>query len=129
MSIFALAGAFEDIVHALAIIESNERIAQIGDGGRAFGLLQQHPSFFAEYYGRSLLFPSSVSHTWEEAEVVAAATYFGRYIEILGQDGAVSAYNTGVKAFNDGQRNEVYIARWGNAFQDVRSGNHKCRIS
>jgi len=69
-----------------------------------------------------------VIHTISECQIVATASYLERYVEIFGLDGAVSAYQTGVTAYNDGQRNNVYVAKWGNAYQDVRSGNHHCKL-
>ena len=129
MNIFSIAGVFEDQVHALAIIESNEDPHAWGDGDRAVGILQQHPAFFAQYYGHAKAFPGSASHTVTQAEIVAAATFFAQWIDNIKQDGTVSAYNTGITAYFKGVRNDDYVARWGKAFQDVRSGNHKCRLT
>ncbi|MFZ1975785.1 MAG: transglycosylase SLT domain-containing protein [Candidatus Acidiferrales bacterium] len=108
---YSLAGAHADVVHALAIIESNESVSAIGDGGRAFGLLQQHPSFFKEYYGRAVAFPQSVEHTWPEAQIVAAASFF-EMNEQMGLDLIVQAYNLGVEAVRNGQRNPAYLSQF-----------------
>jgi hypothetical protein len=61
---YSVAGRWADVVHALALGESNENPAAVGDGGRAFGILQQHPAFFKEYYGIC----ATVSSVWNLVE-------------------------------------------------------------
>ena len=129
MSVFNLAGVYSDMVHALAIIESDEDPHAVGDGEQAYGLLQQHPAFFQEHYGRTKAFPAEVAHSWADAEVVAAASFFDLWMETLGLDATVMAYNTGVTAYYSGVRNEDYLARFGAAYQVVRSGTHKCKLA
>jgi soluble lytic murein transglycosylase-like protein len=125
---YSKAGAHAEIVHALAIIESGENPALVGDGGQAYGLLQQHPGFFKQFYGRAIAFPASVTHTWVEAEIVAAASFFELYLGILGLDLAIQSYNLGVSAVQKGQRNPDYLSRFTAAYQLVRSGNHTCPV-
>lgn len=127
--IFTLAKHWADVIHALAIIESKENPAAIGDGGRAFGLAQQHPAFFAENYGLSHEFPSDVGHTWSQAQIVAAASFFEVW-EHFGLDILVMAYNQGLTAVTkNGVRAPEYLARFSAAYQLVRSGNHKCALA
>ena len=121
---YSIAGHWADAVHAIAIIESGETPTPIGDGGRAFGLLQTHPALFAEYYGRlPHLFSPSPSDTWPEAEIKCCATFFevntaaGMLFDLI-----VQAWNEGVQAILDGQRNETYLARFTTAYQRVRGG-------
>ena len=73
------AGSYALHVQALAQIESGEDVGQIGDGGRAFGILQQHPSFFLQWC-RDV----SVADTWWQAQINAAAAFLEHYVPILG---------------------------------------------
>lgn len=124
---FAIAGDHADIVHSLAIIESNENPAAVGDGGRAFGLLQQHPAFFTEFY----MAVPDVADDWPTAQIRAATEFFDKWLDRLGLDLAVQAYNRGIEAIKRGQRNPEYLARFSNAYQHVRSGAHKnlCKVA
>lgn len=117
---YSIAANWADVVHAIAIIESNENPAQTGDGGRAFGVMQQHPAFFQEYYGRCKDFPASVTDTWVEAQIKAAASFFELW-EHLGLDLCVMAYNLGINAVMNGARNPGYLARFSDALNRVRA--------
>ena len=116
MSDYSLAGPWADHVHALAIIESNETSNLVGDGGRAFGILQQHPAFISQWY-RNI----DVSDTWDRAQIKAAASFLQHQVNAIGLDAAITAYNVGRAAYDGGVRNEAYLARWGEAFQKVRA--------
>lgn len=115
---YLIAGKWADEVHALAIIESGESPMVSGDGGRAFGILQQHPSFFLAWYGRAT---PSVSDTWSQAFVKAAATFFDHYAtEPL--DLVVQAYNQGETAvFKQGVRAPEYLAKFTMALTKIRT--------
>ena len=109
---YAVAGDFFIIVHALAIVESNENANLIGDDdGLAFGLLQQHPAFFFEFYGHGS-FPAADLDSWATAQMKAAASYLEKWLDLLGLDGAVTAYNVGVAAYQGGERNANYLGRF-----------------
>ena len=110
---YSLAGKMADYVHAISIIESQEKEMTVGDGGEAFGLDQQHPAFFVQNYGRmAKTYPQSVHHTWLEAFIVAAASFFAFNLEIMRYqlDDVVRAYNQG----------ETMALRW--RFIDPKSG-------
>lgn len=110
---YALALEFAGYVHAHFIIEGNENLLAVGDGGCALGPGQMHPSFFAQYYGHATRFSVSVSDTWERAWVKTAAAFYDRNLTMLGSlDLTVQAYQEGVQAVLNGARNPEYLARW-----------------
>jgi soluble lytic murein transglycosylase-like protein len=119
---YSPAGRWAQFVRALAIVESNENPNQTGDAGRAFGLLQQHPGFFSDYYGR-YGFPASVGDTWITAQIKAAAAFLERWVDELGLDLTIQAYNLGVTDVRDGLRNPAYLQRFTEALNKVRAAN------
>ena len=118
---YAAAGQYAQWVRALAIIESNEQSGKIGDGGRAFGLLQQHPAFVTGYLLPVDEFAVAVDDDWDTAQIKAAARFFMVW-EHLGLDLAVQAYNKGAMAVIKGERNPEYLQRFHDALNKVRGG-------
>jgi len=121
---YSMAGPLHLVVRAHAIVESNETPTAIGDGGMAFGILQIHPGFFHDYYGRTPEFPASNSDTWIEAEIKAVATYHHvhRFLtsSVDHQHLLVQAYNQGFAGvFTQGIRAPGYLARWLAAYQKI----------
>lgn len=117
---YALADRYANYVHALAITETNECPTMTGDGGRAFGILQQHPAFFAEYYRPIGEFKAEVSDTWIDAEIKACACFWSMW-EHRGVDLVVQAYNQGITAVMvDGVRAPEYLAKFTEALNKVR---------
>ena len=102
---YTAGGRWQDVIHALAIIESNENPAATGDGGQAFGLIQQHPAFFAANYGRvsglwnrmvgRALYPASTSDTWVTAQIKAAASFLEAN-KALNRTLLIESYHQGV---------------------------------
>lgn len=115
---YSSAGPWAEHVRALAVIESGEDVGRIGDGGRAFGLLQQHPAFVMQWY-RSV----DVTDTWWNAQIKAAAAFLAHYVNAIGLDLTIQAYNRGVAAIENGERNADYLARWTDAYQRIRGGS------
>ena len=113
------AGEFADIVHALAIVESDENPQALGDGGRAFGILQQHPAFILDYYMKGP-FPHLQSDTWVDVQIKCAANFFYFWIETLGLDLAVEGYNLGIGAVKQGKRNVAYLGKFTTALNKVK---------
>jgi hypothetical protein len=114
------AGKWAMQVRALAMGESNESPYMFGDGGCAFGLLQQHPSFFIEYYDTDA-FPASVTDTWWQAQIKAAAAFLETWESKLGLDLAVQSYNQGVVAVTkNGVRAPEYLARFTANFNKLK---------
>ena len=116
---YTIAGRWAEHVHAFAIIESNETDNQIGDGGRAFGILQQHPAFVLQWY-RDI----DVTDTWVTAQIKAARNFLDHYVSIFGLDLTVMAYNLGVSAIGRGERNQDYLNRWTEAFNRVKGAQN-----
>jgi hypothetical protein len=128
---YSTAHEFADAVRALAITESAENPYREGDGGRAFGLLQMHPSTFIRYYRShgpltSLArFNPGTGDTWTEGQIKACATYlFLRGYDRETQeerDLIVQAWNLGEHAvFEERQRNPEYLARFVAALDRIR---------
>lgn len=115
---YSSAGPWTEHVRALAVIESGEDIGKIGDGGRAFGLLQQHPAFFVEWYKKP-----DVTDTWWNAQIKAAAAFLGYFYLSMGLDQTIQAYNLGVTAVQSGERNPEYLRKWSDAYQRIRGGS------
>lgn len=120
---YQLAGRYADFVRALAIVETGEKPTMTGDGGRAFGILQQHPAMFSEYYRPAGEFKASVSDTWIDAEIKAAACFWSMW-EHMGVDWAVTAYNQGPTAVKNGVRAPEYLARFTAALNKIRGEKH-----
>lgn len=118
---YSVAGEYAQWVRALAIVESNEQPGKIGDGGRAFGILQQHPAFFAEYGLTVDEFAIKLSDDWNTAQIKAAARFFLVW-EHLGLDKIVQAYNKGPTAIINGDRALDYLQRFHNALNSIRGG-------
>lgn len=110
---YAAAGQWAKAVQALAIIESNETPAAIGDGGQAFGILQQHPAFFIHWY------KPVVDDQWPTAQIKAAAAFLDYAVGRFGIDGAIQAYNKGIAGYKNGERNENYLTRWMQAYAQL----------
>lgn len=127
---YSIAGRWADVVHALAIVESSENPSAIGDHGRAFGLLQQHPAFFYQYYGKVAAFRAEVSDTWIVAQIKCAASFFELY-DHLGFDLVVQAYNQGVAVFSRPEvRAPEYLEKFTAALNRVRGlNNAKAELS
>jgi hypothetical protein len=114
-----------DEVRAFAMIESGEREHQLGDGGRAFGLLQMHPATFRRYYGMQMRFAPHVADTWTKAYIKACAAFLSmrgwRNASQAERDLIVQAWNLGEKAvFAEGRRNPEYLTRWLEAYDKVK---------
>lgn len=106
---YSPAGGWALHVRALAIIESNEDVGQLGDGGQAFCLLQQHPAFFVQWYSPF----ADVADTIWAAQIKAAAAFLAHYVPTIGIDLTIQAYNLGVAAVMErGKRNQDYLDRW-----------------
>ena len=117
---YELAGEFAEVVHALALVESTG-YPNIGysDGGQAFGILGQHPSFFVEWYGRGS-FSQSTKDEWWNASIKAAASFFEHY-DYMDRDLVIMAYNAGMGAILEGERDDGYLAKYNTALQKVRA--------
>jgi len=110
---YSSAGRWAQVVRALAMGESNEDVGLMGDGGRAFGILQQHSAFFVEWYGRyPQIYPIDVADTVWVAQIKAAASFLEHYVPAMGLDLAVESYNQGVEAIRSGKRVPDYLARF-----------------
>lgn len=117
---YAIAGEYAQWVRALAIVESNEHPAMVGDDGQAEDILQMHPATFAQYY----VGVANLEDTWTEAQIRACANFFAK-CEYLDQnpdspDLRVQAWNLGVHAVLAGSRNQGYLAKFTQALFRVR---------
>jgi hypothetical protein len=121
---YSIAGRWALHVEALAIVESGgSPMVGYSDGGRARGLLGQHPSFFVEWYGRyPEIYPAEVTDEWWTADIKAAASFLEHYSS-FGLDQEIQMYNLGVVAVVKGARNPEYLARWSAAYQKLRAAN------
>jgi hypothetical protein len=120
---YNVAGKWANHVRALAIIESQEDDEAIGDGGRAFGLLQMHPARFVEEVGTFPKFPLREDDDWTTAQIKAAACYFER-MQHQELQKVVEAWNLGtVAVFAHGLRNRPYFNRWEEAYSAVEEEN------
>jgi hypothetical protein len=109
---YSAAGEWAHHVRALAMVESNEDETAIGDGGRAFGLLQMHPGRFLDESHTTKQFRVTPGDTWTLAQIKAAASYF-EVMRPVAIELTVIAWNLGRAAvFLDGERNEPYFAKW-----------------
>ena len=109
---YSIAGKWAQIVRALAMTETNEQPRMIGDGGKAFGILQDHPPFMAEYYRTESPYPAEASDDWIVAEIKAAATFLQEN-DYEPLDLCVQAYNQGETAvFDKGVRAPEYLAKF-----------------
>ena len=116
---------FADEVRAFAIVESAENESKIGDGGRAFGLLQMHPATFKRYYGAQMRFAQTVGDTWTQGQIKACAAFLLAHSwRSAGQAERaliVQAWNLGeTGVFVQGRRNADYLARWLAAYDQVK---------
>jgi len=111
---FKLARQWSKVVQALSQGDEDASgdIGAIGDDGRAFGILQEHPAFFLAYYGRST-FPPDVRDTWTQAFIKAAAAFFEVNTLDHDLDLVVQAFNKGGAAvFINGVRAPEYLAKF-----------------
>jgi hypothetical protein len=111
---YGVAGRWKDVIRALVEGDENPSgdIVAVGDGGRAFGILQEHPSFFWQFYGRNG-FDADVKDTWTVAFIKAAASFFEHYCREYELDLMVQAYNQGARAvFIQGMRAPGYLAKF-----------------
>jgi hypothetical protein len=116
---YSAARQWQKHVRALAMVESGENETAIGDGGRAFGLLQIHPSRFQTEARRSGPFEITVNDTWTNAQIKACAAYFDRMLHAE-LELVVMAWNLGTEAvFGDGERAETYYKDWLGYFTSV----------
>lgn len=112
---YQVAGEFADHVHALALIESNENPAAIGDDGRAFGILQTHPDFYDDWCC------AQIGDDWPTAQIRAVGRFLASYEPIIGLDLAVQAFHLGVDAVRrQGKRDAQYLVRFSEALQKIR---------
>jgi hypothetical protein len=119
---YSKAGPWAQHVRALAIVESGENEHKLGDGGRAYGLLQMHPGRFNEESQLRREFALTPADTWTSAQIKAAASYFedmkGSPLELT-----VMAWNLGrAGVFLDGRRNPDYWRAWQAAFERIAAG-------
>lgn len=114
---YSAAGKWAQHVRALAVVESNEDEVLRGDNGKAFGLLQCHPPFIAQYYRP----PHGSDDTWTQAQIRAVAAYFADRCGLHGwpEEDAVQAYNAGVGAFEQGTRAPRYLTKWKAAMKGI----------
>jgi hypothetical protein len=130
----AIAGDMADYVHALALTEHFGHtltpdciygLCRFGsdDAGKAFGLLQQHLPFINTWY-RAEGPPYGVADEDDvpTGQIKAAARFLKAFIPLLGLDGAVQSYQTGIAAYRVGQRNQAYLDKFTAALMRVRSG-------
>ncbi len=132
---YTAAGRWQDVVRALATIESGENPgAPLGDSGQAFGILQQHPTFFKENYGRILvgvvmrvwhgmtgrvpLYPVSNTDTLTTAEIKAAASFMEAN-KALNRTLLIESYHQGVIGA-ERQPDPTYFTRWATAFAKLK---------
>jgi hypothetical protein len=130
----SIAGRWADQVHALILTEHWGHVVEpaclwrcpfgSNDGGRAFGILQQHPDFFRDYYRESggaplAKFLASVDDTWTVAQIKAAATFL-ELNDTLPLDLEVQAYNQGLQAVRNGVRAPVYLDRFNQNLAKLR---------
>ena len=104
---YTIAQHWSVVVRAIAMTESNESETGLGDGGQAYGLLQQHPAFFIHYYK-----DVGLHDTWTDAYIKACAAYLSYAVPRLTLAGAIQAYNLGVAAYKNGNRNLPYWDRF-----------------
>lgn len=125
---YTLATEYADVVRAIFMIESNEDLMAVGDGGRALGPGQQHPAFFKQYYGCHKDYPASVADTWADAWVKATAAYFATWSGTIELDLLVQGYNKGLDGvLRDGQRAPDYLRRFTDALNKIHAeANKKC---
>ena len=118
---YSHAGKWAYHVRALAIVESQENEREMGDGGRAFGLLQMHADRFLQESNRFPQFKVQVGDTVTVAQIKAAACWFQRMMA-ESQPLVVMAWNLGEFAvFAEGKRNQEYYDRWKAAYDQARS--------
>lgn len=118
---YELAGPeYADIVHALAIVESNEDPNATGDGGQARGLLQIHPSRFRDVYGCSAAFLADLTDTWIQADIRACAAYLDKWAQVP-LDLRVQGWRLGINGvLGNGQRDPAYLQRFNDALNKVK---------
>lgn len=117
---YTLAGEYAETVHALALVESTgSPMIGYSDGGQAFGILGQHPSFFVEWYGRGS-FLANTKDEWWNASIKAAASFFEHYAS-MDRDLVVMAYHSGMGFVESGQRDEPYLAKFNAALNRVKA--------
>jgi hypothetical protein len=129
---YTAAVEFADVVRAFAIIESDEDPNKLGDGGRAYGLLQMHPATFKRYYGAQMRFAPNNRDSWTEAQIKACAAFLSAHAwRSAGQherDLIVQAWNLGEAAvFLEKRRNPDYLARWLQAYDGLTTGNNSLK--
>ncbi len=112
---YSLAGKWDSVVRALAIIESSEDPLKWGDGHQALGLLQQHPAHFLQFGAIALRHHEITVHTtWEEAWIVCCAAFLDEMErEHMPLEHAIWAHNLGVEAVKvEGKTDPVYWAKY-----------------
>jgi len=131
-SIYKLAGEFADVVRAHAIVESGENPeASYGDGGRAFGILQQHMAFVKDYIRFADIKPSD---TVSEGQVKIAAAFYNmhrdEYYDRDRRDLLIQSYNKGyVGVFGvDRLRAPKYLADWHEAMNQIKAKNNTTKV-
>src|SRR5579885_3909127 len=119
---YEIAQEYADIVRATFMVESGENPDWAeGDGGQAWGMGQQHPAWFKDYYGRSTRFPASVADTWTEAQIKAIASYYDVW-EAIPRDLLIQAYRLGLDAvLKEGKRDPDRLAKIYAALNKIRA--------
>jgi hypothetical protein len=124
---YVAAGRWQNHVRALSV--ANEDPDQVidpqgnNDGGRAFGLLQEHPAFFRQYYGAGG-FPALTSDTWTVAYIKAAAAFFQTWEYAYPLALVVQAFNQGADAvFVKHKTAPEYLEKWQAEFARLTCAN------
>jgi len=113
------AGAWANHVRALAIIESGEDPAALGDDGQARGLLQIHPARFRDLMILAGPLPFGLAMTWQELDIALAGLYFEFY-RAHPVDQVVMAWRLGVHGVMlAGETDAKYYGRWLYAYNEI----------
>lgn len=124
---YKYAGRWENHVRALSMGDEDPsqdaEPSGHNDGGRAFGLLQEHPAFFSRYYGKCG-FAADVKDTWTIAMIKAAAAFFQTWEQAYPLELVVQAFNQGSHAvFVDHTTAPEYLAKWKSQFDRLTTAN------
>lgn len=129
--IYKLAGEYAPYVRAFAIHESREDQYVVGDGGRAFGLLQMHPATFVRYYYAAKdRWAPHVDDTWTVAFIKACCAFLEAHnflnLREVERGLVVQAWNRGEAAiYLEGKRAPEYLDAWDRALNQVRGEQAK----
>lgn len=93
------------LIKAVAIVESSENPASIGDAGKSFGLMQVQETV-GRFYGVTkdlLLLPKE--------NIKAGAAFLRDMINKYGIDGGIQAYNLGETKYRKGLKSPTYLSK------------------